>query len=264
MSNTVAGENNYSTFYDSPPAYPPANAEAAASSRDETTATGSTTPNTSSSPPANKNSPGHATNFLDLENQGNIKGYWKIDSSMKIPSSLLGENKLGDNRPRPNLYLQTTAHIWNPNKKAEISGTVEIVGESTAPRAYLFAESSSDVSLKVISPLGQKSKIHCESFSGGIKLSIPRTFRGPIYITTRKGPVILSAAVRAQWIVFSEHEKGGIYFHGQYSGSGYDKGDEESVWLGDEINATAFKGEIRIEYADEQKVKKGLFAKFLS
>lgn len=70
---------------------------------------------------------------------------------MKIPPSILGANKLGDTVPRPNIYLQTTAHIVNPAKKAEISGTVEIVGEATAPRAYLFAESSSDVSLKVVS-----------------------------------------------------------------------------------------------------------------
>lgn len=36
------------------------------------------------------------------------------------------------------------------------------------------------------------------------------------------------------------------------------------MWLGDEINATAFKGAIRIEYADEEKVKKGFFSKLLS
>lgn len=138
-----------------PPAYPAASPEASATTSDGTTTANTNRTNVTQASPSNKNASNllPATNFLDLENSGNIKGYWRIDTSMKIPSSVLGPNKLGDNTPRPNVYLQTTAHIVNPAKKAEISGTVEIVGEATAPRAYLFAESSSDVSLKIVSTI---------------------------------------------------------------------------------------------------------------
>ena len=100
--------------------------------------------------------------------------------------------------------------------------------------------SSTDISLPV--------KIEASSKNGSVHIYIPRTFRGPMQLSTANGSIRLSDAVKMQTHVFSDLRGVQRGFLGAFDTSEW-RGSEN--WVGDELLAETKNGSVKVFFDDE-------------
>jgi hypothetical protein len=92
---------------------------------------------------------------------------------------------------------------------------------------------------------------------GSVSLSLPRSFIGPLNITTRDGSVHFSPDTAVAITTFTQSAKTRKYFVGDYS-----SWRDGNAWLGDEAVLDVDDGSVRIQFDDEVlESPKGFWAK---
>jgi len=180
-----------------------------------------------------------------------VGGTWTVDSSFRIPPSLLPPNSWnGDTLD--NLHLLS--------KNGSVTATIAVVGEpdSERARALLHTEShNGKVQVDIVSRRAKRFRLFAKSRNGPVTVSIPRNFFGPVSFATRNGKVLFSDDVQNSMMLFGRSAQVGKGFIGDFSCSGY--GDEtEGVgknakvkWDGDELDLASDNSSIRVSFADE-------------
>lgn len=84
--------------------------------------------------------------------------------------------------------------------------------------------------------------------NGSVHVYVPRSFRGPITLTTRNGAIKLSSAVRTQVQVFSDIKGVQRGFLGPFDPAEWKDSDH---WTGDEITAETMNGHVKVFFDDE-------------
>lgn len=94
---------------------------------------------------------------------------------------------------------------------------------------------------------------------GNVSLSLPRSFNGPLNVTTRDGGVHFSPEIAAAVTTFSEMETRKC-FVGDYSAW-----RDTDAWLGDEAVLDVHDGSVKIQFDDEivPRRSKSFWAKLL-
>ncbi|KAF8189458.1 hypothetical protein K438DRAFT_1832622 [Mycena galopus ATCC 62051] len=183
------------------------------------------------------------SNFLSLS-RGNtqIKGTYVIDPRIKVPQPLL---------PPRNLFLHTS--------NGSIEAEVFIVGDGDHKQKVKMMAKSSNGSVVVklhTSAARPPINIRAQSSNGSVTIHLPRSFRGPVTVSTRNGAIRFSDALSAELTTFNEVNKTRRCFIGDYS----DWTDQPEGWMGDELNLETMNGGIKVQYDAKGK---GLFAKLL-
>jgi hypothetical protein len=204
------------------------------------------------------------SNFLSLS-RGNtqIKGTYVIDPRIKVPQPLLPPLAEDETETtRRNLFLHTS--------NGSIEAEVFIVGDGDHKQKVnmLVKSSNGSVVMKLHTSAARPPiNIRAQSSNGSVTIHLPRSFRGPVTVSTRNGAIRFSDALSAELTTFNEVNKTRRCFIGDYS----DWTDQPEGWMGDELSLETMNGGIKVQYDVEasasnsaSKAKgKGLFAKLL-
>lgn len=88
------------------------------------------------------------------------------------------------------------------------------------------------------------------AWNGKTHVYLPRSFAGPVSITSCNGKVVCSPDISASTTIFSEVSKSKNWFIGDPTGSGWAANPE--TWLGDELRIDAKNGRVNLLYVDEE------------
>ncbi|KAJ7245648.1 hypothetical protein B0H12DRAFT_1073422 [Mycena haematopus] len=203
------------------------------------------------------------TNFLSLS-RGNapIKGKYVIDPRIKIPQPMLPPLAEDETETtRRNMFLHTS--------NGAIDADVFIIGDGDFKQKVniLVKSSNGAVVVKLHAPASARPpvKIKAQGTYGSVTLHVPRSFCGPVTISTRYGSIRFSDSLLADLTTFNEANKTRRCFIGDYS----NWAEQSDGWIGDEIELETTYGSIKLQYDIESNVGsskgkgKGLFAKLL-
>ena len=80
-------------------------------------------------------------------------------------------------------------------------------------------------------------------------MRIPSTFTGPISTHRRNGKLVFTPAIQARLATFSEQDREGRFFLGDYAASGF---NAEESWMADALRLESVNGKLTIAEIDEQ------------
>ena len=125
------------------------------------------------------------------------KGGW---GRKKVVVESLPEKRLANEGVRPNLMLAS--------KDGGVQAEVSVSPGPTREVATVVAESNDgSVKLTLNDPSGQGLRIFAISMDGSVRVRIPPTFQGAIWMTTEDGSVHLSEGIKSRLMVFSQTTK---------------------------------------------------------
>lgn len=189
------------------------------------------------------------SNFISISKlNGSVKGTWVIDPTLVVPTSFLPA--LAENETRKNFsvsskngmidvdltIMQANDNIAAESKKSAVIYLSSHNGMLTAklhrpPRSLSFPRPSIFITIS--------------AYNGHINLRLPRSFLGPLTITTSHGSVRFSPDVVAAVTTFSDMRTKKC-FVGDYS-----TWRDGETWTGDEAVIESKNGSVRIQFDDE-------------
>ncbi|KIM56677.1 hypothetical protein SCLCIDRAFT_131939, partial [Scleroderma citrinum Foug A] len=190
------------------------------------------------------------TNFLCVDQRnGAIKGTYIIDPSLQIPESHLpppvktGEG--GAEGERKNLYLHTRdgsvdVDVWLVGHKSR--------SKESTKRTTLYVSSNDGAITTKIQAIDNIDPFFLNIFTkdGKITVLLPRSFHGPITMTSGDGSCTLSNDMLKTSTHLGVADRTTRYFVGQYALSSM-----QNVWEGDEVKVETRDGKIKVRYIDE-------------
>lgn len=207
---------------------------------------------------------GNPTNYLSVVGSHSpIKGTYVIDPSMHVPSSYLpplGEGETeGD---RKNLHLHT--------RDGSVDVDIWLVGRQQHSdirkhRTTLHV-SSRDGSIAIkVHAIDAIQPFFLDVFTrdGRITVLLPRSFHGPVALTSRDGSCTLSDELLCNSTPLGVADHTTRFFVGDFSAVP----DSASQWEGYELKAETRDGRVRVKYVDEDGQsgpKLGLFSRIFS
>ncbi|KAJ6517460.1 hypothetical protein C8R47DRAFT_1063145 [Mycena vitilis] len=199
-------------------------------------------------PPAAASDAGKPVNFLSLSRpQGSIKGAYFIDPRIRISQSLLPPLAADETEAtRRNAYLHTS--------HGSIKVDLSLIGDGKAKgKVDIFLRSErKGIKARLHASDGTRPSLRLKVQSrNSIALQIPRSFRGPVIVRTRKGTVRVSDALAAHFTTFSEVNHTHRCFIGDFS----DWIVDSEAWTGDEIEVESTHGKLKLQDEPEMKSK---------
>lgn len=97
-------------------------------------------------------------------------------------------------------------------------------------------------------------------------MRLPRSFNGPVTITTKYGTVRFSEGLSSRLTHFGESKYTQRYFLGDWASSQYKRGSSTLTWQGDELVIDAKHGAVKVAQVDDApgtplRQKQGYFSK---
>jgi len=194
--------------------------------------------------------PTKPTNHLALiRNNGSIRENFTIDPNLHIPLSLLSHLDNGEaESSRKNLKLESRngaidVGIWLVGDHRD-DGKERVVPKRAS--LAILSHNSSIVAKVMSAPI--PFNLEVMSYNGAITVYLPRSFQGPMTITSRNGSVNISSSLSDHATTFSEVNSTRRYFVGDFSGWS-DSALER--WNGDECVIEGRNGRIKVQYLDD-------------
>jgi len=193
-------------------------------------------------------------NNLYVEQNRSIEGSWVVDPGLTIPPNLFPGSPTPNDGVTYNLRLLA--------KRGNIKGSIDLIGD-TPSKATIFADAPyGNVHLTFPSQGNQHLRLVAKAGFGGVKVYLPRDFRGLITynITWLNGTIKFSEMVSEAFTPFNHVGKTGKGFIGELPRSQQlGKGEaSEDEWDGDGIELEGTK--IKVLFVGEEgKSRKGLF-----
>ncbi|KAF8240049.1 hypothetical protein L208DRAFT_1235294, partial [Tricholoma matsutake] len=204
------------------------------------------------------------SNFITIvRKDGSVKGAWVIDPTLVIPTSFLTPVAENENRKNFSVIARdgavdvdvTVVQGYDQHKYKNIHGgekkrvTMYIKANDGRVKARLHGPPPS-------SPLPRPSiSLILHAHDGGVSLTLPRSFNGPLNITTRDGTVHFSPEIAAAVTTFSEG-KTRKCFVGDYSAW-----QDDNRCPGDDAVLDIHDGSVKIQFDNEAERPKGFWAK---
>ncbi|KAJ7624301.1 hypothetical protein DFH06DRAFT_1059151 [Mycena polygramma] len=198
--------------------------------------------------PAAASDAGKPINFLSLSRpQGSIKGAYFIDPRIQIPQSLLPPFTADETEAtRRNVDLHTN--------HGSIKVDLSLVGDGEDKRKVdiLLRSERKGIKARLHAADGTRPSVRLKAQSrDSIALQIPRSFRGPVTVRTRKGTVRVSDALATDLTTFNEVNDTRRCFIGDFS----DWIADPEAWTGDEIEVESTHGKLKLQYEPDRKSK---------
>nr|GAT48624.1 predicted protein [Mycena chlorophos] len=180
------------------------------------------------------------TNFVSISRRaGEIKETFVLDPTLQIPQSIASPAPAG----RP--------HFEATSIMGEVKTTIFVLGGTTQPdtiRKTRITTSSTmgETKLMLHAPsVRAPLDISVRTSMGSAKVYLPRSFRGPLRISTTMGEVKLSKDLKDAGMKLGD----GGWFIGQWS-----QGEAEAkTWPGDEATVQTTFGDVFVGYEDHPK-----------
>ncbi|TDL24526.1 hypothetical protein BD410DRAFT_766998 [Rickenella mellea] len=208
-------------------------------------------------------------NFLSIRRgDGSIKGTWVIDPDIKPPESVLAPIK--PDTTRKNLELLT--------KDGSINADIWIVGDGDSeqrvneggekPGPVTVDVRSKDGRVKVVMHADEKHlfQLMITAHDGRVTLALPRSFVGPLTVTTRDGKLLFEGSMANNVVTFSEVKHTHKCFVGDARAACFGQGD----WTGSIVEVDCHDGSVTVYYVDEideiqekKKNTRGFWERFL-
>nr|GAT50898.1 predicted protein [Mycena chlorophos] len=158
---------------------------------------------------------------------------------------------------------ETRKNLWLRTKDGSVDADVWVVGGTGADtewkgrqKAQLGVKTKDGrVSLRLHSlapsPSAPRTPISLfmKTKDGSLRLSIPRTFMGPLTITRKDARYRFSPALSAVTTVFSDSRGVTRCFVGNLAHSGW--ADAPGAWGGDEVDIITHDGRVSVQFDDE-------------
>jgi hypothetical protein len=189
------------------------------------------------------------SNFIGISrNNGHVKGVWVIDPALPIPSLL---SPVAKGESRKNFSVVAQNGVIDVDVTVVQEAIIHSGPDSSKCVTMVLKAQNGTITAKVHDPpasfpLPRPSiSITAHAGNGHIHLRIPRSFTGPLSITTPNGSAKFSREVNAAITTFSEITTRRC-FMGDYSAW-----REGEPWTGDEIVVEAKNGSLKLQYVDE-------------
>jgi len=175
-------------------------------------------------------------NYISLIRRfSEVNGTFVLDPTLRLPHSM---------QPRTNNKM----HLSISALMGEARAVVYLVNSESLPSGKTRMEVSSRLgSTKlVLHAPERRAPIHVSVNTrlGEATLLLPRSFRGPLYLSTTLGEISLSAALRAATVTFGDR-----MFVGQWT----EEEVKQKEWPGDEAHVDSALGSVYVGYDDEKK-----------
>ncbi|KII84592.1 hypothetical protein PLICRDRAFT_167568 [Plicaturopsis crispa FD-325 SS-3] len=211
------------------------------------------------------------TNYLLLDRaNAAIKGTYVVDPSMAVHASFLAPLGKGEAEgDRKNLQLiskngRIAVNIWLVGSRGVVGPDGDL---KTGARATLDLKSYNGP-VNVKTHVGEPEApipflLTVTSYNGAVQLYLPRSFTGPLTITSNNGSVTYSDQVKEHLTTFSEVNRRHLSFVGDSS-----EWTGQVDWAGDAATVESKNGKVQVRFVDEaraeQPAKPGFFSKWLS
>ncbi|KAJ7751539.1 hypothetical protein DFH07DRAFT_922056 [Mycena maculata] len=209
------------------------------------------------------------TNFLSLSrSNASIQGTYVIDPRINIPPFLQPPLAPDETEAtRRNVFVETSfgGHI---DVELFVVGGEAVDSEHRQRVEMLLKSSNAGITAKLHAPGSRPSiRLTAHSYYGHITLAIPRSFRGPVTVTTRFGSLKFAGDLAGAVTTLGEADGTHRCFVGEL---GDDWADAADGWAGDEIRVEATHRGVRLLYDTDAGAGghdngwgKGLFGKLL-
>ncbi|KAF8745730.1 hypothetical protein RHS02_01207, partial [Rhizoctonia solani] len=239
-------------------------------------------------------------NFLsEHRRNASIKGVWNLDTGLPVPESLRphvsefygfwnemdkksqkirekerkkhegcrwGRKKSNELYQPPKLANEgVMPHLMLASKNGSVQAEVNISSSDGVPRLVTVVAESNDGSVKltVNGPPDQSLRIFATSMDGSVRVRIPPTFEGAIWMTTDDGSINISDAIKPRLTNFSISNKTARCYLGDWqsaqfghikeaaSSSSLESEDPFKTWTGPLVHIYAHDGSAHIAYTGE-------------
>ncbi|KAF8684268.1 hypothetical protein RHS04_01625 [Rhizoctonia solani] len=239
-------------------------------------------------------------NFLsEHRRNASIKGVWNLDTGLPVPESLRphvsefygfwnemdkksqkvrekerkkhegcrwGRKKSNELYQPPKLANEgVMPHLMLASKNGSVQAEVNISSSDGVPRLVTVVAESNDGSVKLTinGPPDQSLRIFATSMDGSVRVRIPPTFEGAIWMTTDDGSINISDAIKPRLTNFSISNKTARCYLGDWqsaqfghikgaaSSSSLESEDPFKTWTGPLVHIYAHDGSAHIAYTGE-------------
>ncbi|CAE6446987.1 unnamed protein product [Rhizoctonia solani] len=239
-------------------------------------------------------------NFLsERKKNSSLKGIWNLDTGLPVPESLRphisefygfwnemdkksqkarekerkkheggrwGRKKSNELYQPPKLANDgIIPHLMLASKNGGVQAEVNVSASDGVPRLATIVAESNDGSVKLTltAPPDQSLRIFAISMDGSVRVRIPPTFEGAIWMTTDDGSIHISDAIKPRLTTFSVSNKTARCYLGDWQSTqfGHNKGksspgspepeDPFRSWTGPLVHIYARDGSAHIAYTGE-------------
>ncbi|CAE6402228.1 hypothetical protein ACGC1H_000209 [Rhizoctonia solani] len=243
------------------------------------------------------NLPPRCNYLIERRSIGSVSGIWRVDTALGIPERLLppiaefdgrwnreaqqarkarvqelqrrSGRLSGSTRDQRSPFIDTRPNLMFGATNGAISGDIHVVSsDGLARQAVLVAEGcNSSINLRIHASPDQPLRVFASSANGTVNIKIPSSFEGAVVMSTSRGSVNISTAIKAKLTTFSSNFNKSCSFVGDWQAQGFGSvsnstnpddnppllgpRDPFPAWTGSLINVSSTNGAVSLTYIEE-------------